>query len=324
VLNQLVALVNNPQFMTMLLAGIAAAATVMTLAMPLVSGDSLSRRMRTVAIERDKIRTRERERLARESRIDVRRAPKVYMKSFVERLDLAKHFGTEDAREKLTMAGFRGQAPMVAFLFFRFVTPVVLFSVTVFYLFVIGDFQQPAMIRVGLSIAAAYIGIKLPELYIKNLIQKRQQSIKRAFPDALDLMLICVESGMSIEMAFRRVSQEIGSQSVPLAEELTLVNAEISYLQDRRTAYDNLGIRTGLESVKSVVTALIQAEKYGTPIGTALRVLAQESRDMRMAEAEKKAAALPPKLTVPMILFFLPILFVVILGPAGIQISGLK
>ena len=134
-------------------------------------------------------------------------------------------------------------------------------------------------------------------------------------------MLICVESGMSIEAAIKRVSEEIGSQSVDLAEELVLTNAELSFLQERRQAYENLAGRTGLESVKSVSQALIQAERYGTPIAHALRVLASESRDQRMNEAEKKAAALPPKLTVPMILFFLPVLFCVILGPAGIQVS---
>ncbi len=129
---------------------------------------------------------------------------------------------------------------------------------------------------------------------------------------------------MSIEAAFRKVSDEIGSQSVALAEELTLTTAELSYLQDRRQAYDNLTRRAGLEGVKAVCLALQQAERYGTPLGTAMRVIAQENRDMRMAEAEKKAAALPPKLTVPMILFFLPVLFVVILGPAAIRVMALQ
>jgi tight adherence protein C len=132
-------------------------------------------------------------------------------------------------------------------------------------------------------------------------------------------MLICVESGMSIENAFRKVSEEVGVQSPDLAEELSLTTAELSYLQDRRKAYENLGERTDLDGVKAVVTSLLQAEKYGTPVGHSLRVLAQENRDMRMSEAEKKAAALPPKLTVPMILFFLPVLFAVILTPALIQ-----
>ena len=180
------------------------------------------------------------------------------------------------------------------------------------------------MVKIAAALAAAWLGMKLPHLFLKNLTKRRQLSIRRAFPDALDLLLICVESGMSIEVAFRRVSQEIGTQSIPLAEEFTLTTAELSYLQDRRTAYDNLATRTNLDGVKAVCTALVQAERYGTPLGTALRVLAQENRDMRMADAEKKAAGLPPKLTVPMILFFLPVLFVVILGPAFIRVMELR
>ncbi len=159
-------------------------------------------------------------------------------------------------------------------------------------------------------------------LFLQNSIAKRQLSIKRAFPDALDLLLICLESGMSIEVAFRKVSTEIGNQSVALAEELTLTTAELSYLQDRKVAYENLANRTGVEGVKSVCLALQQSERYGTPLAQSLRVMAQENRDMRMTEAEKKAAALPPKLTVPMIVFFLPVLFVVILGPTGIKIAA--
>ena len=155
------------------------------------------------------------------------------------------------------------------------------------------------------------------------MIQRRQQSIMRAFPDALDLMLICVESGMSIEIAFQRVSSEIGSQSAELAEELSLTTAELSYLPDRRQAFDNLAKRCGHAGVKAVATALNQAEKYGTPMGTALRVAANENREARMQEAERKAASLPAKLTVPMIVFFLPCLFIVIMGPAVLQIKGM-
>ena len=161
-----------------------------------------------------------------------------------------------------------------------------------------------------------------PNLFVENLSQKRQQAIKQVFPDALDMLLICVQSGMSVEAAFGRVSKEIAGQSMELAEELSLTTAELSYLQDRRQAFDNLGKRTGIPGVKAVTTALIQAERYGTPVGQALRVMAKENRDIRQSEAEKKAAALPPKLTVPMILFFLPVLFVVILGPAAIRFWG--
>ncbi len=141
----------------------------------------------------------------------------------------------------------------------------------------------------------------------------------KAFPDALDMLLICVESGMSVEMAFAKVGSEIGTASPELAEELQLTTAELAYLQERRQAYENLAKRTGHDGVKAVVMALIQGERYGTPLGDALRVMAKENRDMRMSEAEKKAAALPAKLTVPMILFFLPVLFLVVLGPAYIK-----
>ena len=158
-------------------------------------------------------------------------------------------------------------------------------------------------------------------MYLGNAIKKRQLSIKRAFPDALDLLLICVESGMSVELAFRKVSAEIGTQSIPLAEEFALTTAELSYLSDRKIAYENLSKRTGLDGVKSVCMALSQSERYGTPLGLSLRVMAQENRDQRMTEAEKKAASLPPLLTVPMVLFFLPVLFIVILGPTYIKVS---
>jgi tight adherence protein C len=202
--------------------------------------------------------------------------------------------------------------------------PIVMLLVSLFYIFIVLELDYPPMIKFAMSIGCAYMGMQSPNLFLKNKIQRRQLSLKRAFPDALDLLLICVESGMSIEAAFRKVSEEIGRQSVALAEEFTLTTAELSYLPDRRQAYANLAQRTGLEGVKAVCLALQQAERYGTPLGTTLRMLAQENRDMRMSEAEKKAAGLPPALTVPMIVFFLPVLFVVILGPAAIQMMALQ
>jgi len=315
---------SDTRLLAMLFAAVAAAATVITLTMPLLAGDNLGRRMKAVAIEREKIRQRERERLMAGQKVSLRRSPKQFMKTAVERFNLAKWVGQESAREKLVQAGYRGQAPYVAYLFFRMVTPVVAVLATAVYLFVVAKIEQPPLIKIGLCIGMAYLGMQLPYLFLKNQITRRQLSIKRAFPDALDLLLICVESGMSIEVAFRRVSQEIGAQSVPLAEEFTLTTAELSYLPDRRQAYENLAKRTDVEGVKSVSVALQQSERYGTPLGQTLRVMAQENRDMRMAEAEKKAAALPPKLTVPMILFFLPVLFIVILGPAAIKVMALQ
>jgi tight adherence protein C len=218
------------------------------------------------------------------------------------------------------MAGLRGQAPLVGYMFFRVAMPVIIAIIALLYLFVIADYDYPVMVKIGLAIGAAYIGFYLPNMFIENLVQRRQTSIKNAFPDSLDMLLICVQSGMSVEAAFQKVSGEVGPSSLELAEELSLTTAELSYLQDRRQAFENLGKRTGIPGIKAVATALIQAERYGTPVGTALRVMAKENREMRMSEAEKKAAALPPKLTVPMIIFFLPVLFVVILGPALIQV----
>ena len=315
---------HDPKFMASVLAAIAAMATVITLAMPLLARDDLNRRLRAVSVEREKMRQRERERLARGEKVTLRQSPKQYMKTIVESFNLAKWVGQEEARAKLIQAGYRGNAPYVAYLFFRMVSPVIALVVAVFYLFFILQLDQPFMVKVGACLFAAFVGMQVPYLFLKNQISKRQLSIRRAFPDALDLLLICVEAGMSIEAAFRRVSQEIGSQSIPLAEELTLTTAELSYLQDRKVAYENLAKRTDLEGVKSVCVALQQSERYGTPLGQTLRVMAQENRDMRMSEAEKKAAALPPKLTVPMILFFLPVLFVVILGPAVIKVMAIQ
>jgi tight adherence protein C len=315
--------IHDTKFLSMLFAAVAAMATVLTLAMPLLAGDNLQKRMKSVALERDRIRQRERERLARGDKVTLRTSPKQYMKTVVDRFNLNKWVGQEEARSMLIQAGHRGQGPYVAFLFFRLVTPIVALVVTLFYAFVL-DAEQPGTMKVLMCLAAAYGGMQAPKLFLKNTIQRRQLSIKRAFPDALDLLLICVESGMSIEAAFRRVSQEVGSQSIALAEELTLTTAELSYLQDRKMAYENLAQRTNLEGVKSVCMALQQSERYGTPLGQTLRVMAQENRDMRMSEGEKKAAALPPKLTVPMILFFLPVLFIVILGPAAIRVMEIK
>ncbi|MFZ0557803.1 MAG: type II secretion system F family protein [Methylovirgula sp.] len=310
----------NRQAILSILVAIATAATILTLAMPLLQTDVLARRMKRVANERERIRARERERLY-QKKVSLRQEPKAYMKEVVERFNLSKWLGTDEAKKQMTMAGFRGQQAEVGFLFFRLVTPIALFILALIYLFFLSNFGWSATVDFAVAMAAAYLGIKAPELYLRNQIGKRQKSVSRAVPDALDLLLICVESGMSIEPAFRKVAQEIGTQSIELAEEFTLTTAELSFLPDRRMAYENLAARTGVDSLKQIVTVLNQAERYGTPLGQALRVVSQESRTRRMNEAEKKAAALPPKLTVPMILFFLPVLFAVIITPAVVQVS---
>ena len=312
---------HDPRFMTMLLAAIAASATAYTLIMPLFAGEGLAKRMKAVASERERLRQRERDRLAKSEKVSLRQTPKQLVSKVVEDFNLTKWLAQEAARDKLVMAGYRGHAPYVTFLFARAVAPIVLFIAAALYVFVITQMDKSLTVKLGICVAAAYLGLQAPMLFLKNAISKRQLQIKRAFPDALDLLLICIESGMSVEVAFRKVSTEIAGQSIALSEEFALTTAELSYLQDRKVAYENLAKRTGLEGVKSVCLALMQSERYGTPLGQSLRVMAQENRDMRMTEAEKKAAALPPKLTVPMILFFLPCLFVVILGPTYIKLQ---
>jgi tight adherence protein C len=317
----LIDLFGNTRLIAMICAAVAAGATVITLAMPLLGGDSLEKRMAAVAAEREKIRQRERERMARGSeKASLRASPKAYMQTVVEKFKLSDWLGEEKARTMLVQAGYRGQSPYVVFLFFRMMVPIVMFVGSFVYVFLLLQLDYPWTVKIGICLGATYLGIYLPNLFVRNKITRRQASINRAFPDALDLMLICVESGMSLEATFKRVGDEIGAQSIELAEELTLATAELSYLPDRRQTFENLAKRVPLEGVKSLCLALQQSERFGTPVAQTLRVIAQENRDARMTAAEKKAAALPPQLTVPMILFFLPALFVAILTPAIIQI----
>ncbi len=315
----------NPALIMAVLVALAVFGTFYTLVMPYFEKGDLNKRMRAVSTERDQIRARERAKLnaeAAQSRTSLRANNNKSVRQIVERFNLRKALVDDKTVDKLKAAGLRSQNALNIFLVARFLLPFATLLLTAFWIFVLGNLADKGLpIRIFATIVGGYVGFYLPNIYVSNRISKRQQSIRRAWPDALDLMLICVESGISLEAAMRRVSEEIGDQSPELAEEMVLTTAELSFLPDRRQALENLGTRTQLDSVKNVVQALIQADRYGTPVAQALRVLAQEGRDERMNEAEKKAAALPPKLTVPMILFFLPVLVAVILGPAGIQVS---
>jgi tight adherence protein C len=305
-------------------AAISVFAATLLVSWPYVVRDQLNARMVQVASERERIRLRERAKLnARSNQVSLRKEPKKLFKSIVDRFNLTKQAEGGELAQMLRMAGYRGHGPVITFLAIRALAPLGMLVLASLYVFVILRLEHPLFVKLGIVVAAAWIGYYGPWVFVKNKISKRQQAIRRSWPDALDLLLICVECGMGIESALRKVSEEIGLQCPELAEELSLTTAELSYLQDRRKAYENLAERTGLDGVKGVVTSLIQSEKYGTPLSQSLRVLAQENRDMRMSEAEKKAAALPPKLTVPMILFFLPVLFAVIITPAVIQIMAI-
>jgi tight adherence protein C len=315
----------QPQTLVLVLAAVAAFATVLTLTLPLLSRDRTAMRMKVMATERDKMRAARLATLGQENggAGSLRQAPKGFMQEIVDQLNLRSFFDSEELRDKLKMAGLRGQAPLVAYMFFRICMPIVAFILAIVYLFIVASYDYPPIAKFGVAIVAGYLGFYLPNVFIQNLVTRRQESIKAAFPDALDMILICVQAGMSVEAGFAKVAKEIGAQSMELAEELSLTTAELSYLQDRRQAFENMAKRSGLPGVKSVATALIQAERYGTPVGQALRVMAKENREMRMMAAEQKAAALPPKLTVPMIVFNIPVLFAIILGPAVIQVMAM-
>jgi tight adherence protein C len=319
------ALLNDTDLIIAASAATSVFATTLLMAWPYLARDQLGARMAQVYSERERIRVRERSRLNSKPRqIRLRQEPKKLFKNIVDKFNLAKEAESGELVKTLRMAGYRGQGPIVTFLAVRMLAPIVIAAMAAIYIFVIIDLQRPLFVKLGISVAAGWFGYYSPLLYLKNKITKRQLAIRRAWPDTLDLLLICVECGMGVESAFRKVSEEIGTQCPELAEEISFTTAELSYLQDRRKAFENLGERTGLDCVRSVVTSLIQSEKYGTPLSQSLRVLAQENRDMRMSEAEKKAASLPPKLTVPMIVFFLPVLFAVIVTPAIIKVSDLQ
>ncbi|WEK41221.1 MAG: type II secretion system F family protein [Candidatus Brevundimonas colombiensis] len=311
--------ITDPQNLLSIGVGVLVFATVLTLMSSMTGGVKLDKRMKAVAERRDDLKRRSRASMSAGPGA-LRHTDEGFKKRVVDRLNLTKLLEDPKVAGQMVQAGFRGPKPLTTFYFFRFASPFIFMIVAAFYMFVIKVVDWPTMNKLTLVMAAAVAGFYAPNLYLKNRIDKRRASIMQAFPDALDLMLICVEAGMSIEAAITKVSQEMGPSSIDLAEELSLLSAELSYLPDRRVAYENLGKRTNHPGVKAVATAMTQAETYGTPLANALRVMAKENRDLRLSAAEKKAAALPAKLTVPMILFFLPVLFIVILGPAILNV----
>jgi tight adherence protein C len=318
----MIEMLTNPQNLFSAFIAIVVFATIVTLASPMFSSNGLEGRLKSVANRREELRRRSREAMSQKGGGgSLRHADEGMYKNVVDRLQLSKLLEDPKVVDKLAQAGFRGPKPVSTFYFFRFAMPFAFAVVVAFYLYVVNGFGLLPVQKMAACFVALTAGFYAPNLYISNIAQKRRESIVSAFPDALDLMLICVESGMSIEAAIAKVGAEVGGASMELAEELSLLTAELSYLPERRLAYEGLAKRTNHPGIRSVVTAMIQAERYGTPLGSALRVMAKENRDLRLSAAEKKAAALPAKLTVPMILFFLPVLFIVIMGPAIIKIQ---
>ena len=244
------------------------------------------------------------------------------MKDTLSALKVLQQSQLEAIQQKLAQAGIRKKELGVAVIFARMVLPVVLGGIAAFMIYGINYFPTWGGLKKLMAFAAAVgAGYKGPEVYIQNIISKRTDAIRKGLPDALDLLVICAEAGLTVDASFNRVARELGRAYPELGDEFALTAIELSFLSERRQAFENLAYRVKLDAVKGVTTTMVQTERYGTPLASALRVLSAEFRNERMMRAEEKAARLPAIMTVPLILFILPVLFIVILGPAACSIA---
>jgi len=244
------------------------------------------------------------------------------MRGVLSKLQVLQEEQLKEVQQKLAQAGIRSKDLAVAVIFGRMVLPIVLGGLAAFLIYGVDLWPDMTVIkRAGFTMGALILGYKAPDLFVQNKRQKRTDAIRKGLPDALDLLVICAEAGLTVDAAFSRVSKELGRAYPELGEEFALTSIELGFLTERRQAFENLAYRVNLESVKGVVTTMIQTEKYGTPLASALRVLSAEFRNERMMRAEEKAARLPAIMTIPLILFILPVLFIVILGPAACSLS---
>jgi len=237
----------------------------------------------------------------------------------VTRLNLLRSRQAERMSLNLVRAGFRSKDVLVTFMFMKLATPLVLGAAALVLLYALDIYELSPMLKLAISVASIIFGAFAPNIYVKNAIDKRKHALRKGLPDALDLMVICAEAGLSMDAAFSRVSRELALSSPEMADEIGLTSIELSFLPERRKAIENLSNRTDMQEIRGVVNTLAQTEKYGTPLAQGLRVLANEFRNDRLMRAEEKAARLPATLTVPMVVFILPSLFVVLIGPAVIR-----
>ena len=306
-----------------MLAAVAAAAVALAIYAAITVKDPMAKRVKALNERREQLKagivtnaTRRRQSLVRKNRTTEK------MRDTLSKLKVLQESQIHDIQQKLAFAGIRKKEYAVAVIFARMVLPVVLglIAATLFYWTdTFADWSS--FKRFGGFAAAVILGYKAPELYISNIASKRTDAIRKGLPDALDLLVICAEAGLTIDASFGRVARELGRAYPELGDEFTLTGIEMSFLTERRMAFENLAYRVNLDAVRGVVTTMIQTERYGTPLASALRVLSAEFRNERMMRAEEKAARLPAIMTVPLILFILPVLFVVILGPAGCSIA---
>ncbi len=244
------------------------------------------------------------------------------MRAILKRLSVLQDTQLKEAQQKLAQAGVRSKDAAIAVIFGRLALPIIIGGTVIFGLYVLDWFPEWATWkRTGLACGSLILGYKAPDLFVQNMITKRAAAIQKGLPDALDLLVICAEAGLTVDAAFSRVSRELGKGFPEIGDEFALTAIELSFLTDRRQAFENLAWRCNSDAIRGVVTTMIQTEKYGTPLASALRTLSAEFRNDRMMRAEEKAARLPAIMTVPLILFILPTLFVVILGPAACSIA---
>ncbi len=313
------ALLHNPNFLSGL-CGVGAFGVVILIWTALVENDPLPARLKNITQRRSELRDAERrKKLSRRpaaNRIGM-------IKQVVQKLRLEQGRKLDELRLKLARAGYRARDTIFLYLFLKLALPIGMGFAGFFFIFGVHLFNLKPALGFVVVIMAAILGLMLPDIFIKNQSQKRAQVLRKAMPDALDLMVICAEAGLSLDSSFDRVSREIGPSCAELAEEIGLTAVELSFLPDRSKALQNLADRVPLPGVVALANTLIQTEKYGTPLAQSLRVLSAEMRDDRIMAAETKAAKLPATLTIPMILFILPPLFVVLIGPAVLKIIGI-
>ena len=307
----------SAESLVVLMAGLTAAASSAAVWATLLHRDPAARRARVLAAQREALRSGMLTVRKREERIKTM----TFMRQVVGRLQLLRTAQTEKTALKLARAGYRSKDAVVRYLFLRIALPFIFGVAAVVALYGLDLYKLDSTVKLLASMLAVMAGAYFPDVMVKNAALKRQDKLRKGLPDGLDLMVICAEAGLSLDATLRRVADELAEASPELSDELGLTSLELGFLQDRQKALQNLSERTNMPSLRGMVNTLMQAERYGTPLAHSLRVLSAESRTERVLKAEEKAARLPAMLTVPMIIFILPPLFVVLLGPAALDIA---
>jgi tight adherence protein C len=305
-----------------LLSGVAAFAVMVAIYAATSVKDPMTKRVKALNDRREQLKAGITASTKRRAKLVQRNDTADRMKTMLSSMKVLQDSQVKAAQIKLLQAGIRSKEWAVAVIFGRMVLPVVFGGIAVFWVYGTDGFADWSPLKkYGLVAVTFILSYKAPDIFLTNKIKKRTDLIRKGLPDALDLLVICAEAGLTVDAAFHRVARELGRAYPELGEEFTLTAIELGFLTDRRQAFENLAMRVDLDAVKGVTTTMVQTEKYGTPLASALRVLSAEFRNERMMRAEEKAARLPAIMTVPLILFILPVLFVVILGPAACSIK---